>query len=105
MRNNIEIQFLTERKTILMSGELLIENVSVAHKQLISIVNSLKCNNITFCFKELRHCDIVGIQLLISMIKSLLSKNINYNIINLNKSITDLINLHGLVCSDIFNLK
>ncbi len=105
MRNNIEIQFLTERKTILLSGELLIENVSVAHIQLTSILNSLKCKNITFCFKELKQCDIVGIQLLISMIKSLLSKNIRFNLINLNKSITDLINLHGLCYSNIFNLK
>lgn len=105
MRNNIEIQFLTERKTILMSGELLIENVSDAHIQLISILNSLNCNNITFCFKELKQCDIAGIQLLISMIKSLLSKNIRFNIINSNKSITDLIKLHGLSYSNIFNLE
>ena len=105
MRKNIEIKFLTERNTILLRGELLIENVSVAHIQLISILNSSKCNNITFCFKELKQCDIAGIQLLISMIKSLLSKNIRFNIINLNKNVTDLINLHGLGYSNIFNLE
>ena len=105
MSNNIEIQFLNESNTILLSGELIIENVSVAHKQLLTILNSLECNNITFCFKELKYCDIVGIQLFLSMIKSLVSKSINFNIINLNKSITDLINQHGLGDSGIFNLK
>ena len=105
MSDNIEIKFLNESSTILFSGGLLIENVSVAHNKLLNLINSLECNDITLCFKELKYCDIVGIQLILSMIKSLIYKRINFNIINLNKSITDSINRHGLGDSDIFNLQ
>jgi len=105
MSNNIKIKFISKSNTILLSGGLSNENVSVAHKKLLTILNSLDCNNITFCFKELNYCDIVGIQLILSMIKSLVSKSINYNVINLSKSITDLINQHGLSDFGVLNLK
>ena len=105
MSNNIKIKFISKSNTILLSGGLSNENVSVAHKKLLTILNSLDCNNITFCFKELNYCDIVGIQLILSMIKSLVSKSINYNVINLSKSITDLINQHGLNDFGVLNLK
>ena len=105
MSNNIKIKFISKSNTILLSGGLSNENVSVAHKKLLTILNSLECNNITFCFKELNYCDIVGIQLILSMLKSLVSKNINFNVINSSKSITDLINQHGLSDFGVLNFK
>ena len=105
MSNNIKIEFLNKSNTILLSGKLSNENIIVAHKKLLTILNSLECSNITFCFKELNYCDIVGIQLILAMLKSLISKSINFNVINLSKSITELINEHGLNDFSILNVK
>ena len=95
MSNNIDILFLNQSNTILLSGELLYENVNAAHKKILSIFNNLECNNIKLCFKDLKYCDIVGIQLIISLFKTLESKNIKYNIVNLNEEIIELIKYHG----------
>ena len=95
MSNNIEILFLNKSNTILLSGELFYENVNVAHRKILSIFNSLECNSIKVCFKDLRYCDIVGIQLILSLLKTLASKSIKYNIVNLNKDIIELIKYHG----------